>query len=73
MQLLTQKQQQRAERNMAVVKTFKEMRRRYPDASDGRIMSAMAEEHTHGLSSVAGIRKVLVECKAIPARRHDNH
>lgn len=70
MQLLTPTQQKRAERNKKVVKVFQDMRRRYPTAKDGRIIAVMAEQQTEGIISVAGIRKVLVECGAIPARRN---
>lgn len=69
MQLLTPTQKQRAERNKKIVKTFRDMRRTYPDAKDGRIIAVMAEQQIEGMTSVAGIRKVLVDCAAIPARK----
>ena len=69
MQLLTPIQQKRAERNKKVVKVFQDMRRRYPTAKDGRIFAVMAEQQVEGITSVAGIRKVLVDCGAVPARR----
>lgn len=69
MQLLTPIQQQRAERNKKVVKVFRDMRKTYPDAKDGRIMAVMAERQVEGMKSVAGIRKVLVCAGEIPARR----
>jgi len=69
MQLLTPTQQRRVERNKKVVKVFHDMRRSYPDAKDGRIIAVMAERQVEGLTSVAGVRKVLVETGAIPAKR----
>jgi hypothetical protein len=69
MQLLTPIQQKRAERNKKIVKVFQDMRRRYPAAKDGRIFAVMAEQQVEGITSVAGIRKVLVGCGAVPARR----
>ena len=71
MQLLTPIQQRRAERNKKVVKVFNDMRRTYPDAKDGRIMVVMAERQVEGITSVAGIRKVLVDTGTIPARRKE--
>lgn len=71
MQLLTPTQQKRAERNKKIVKTFRDMRRTYPNAKDGRIMAVMAEQQVEGITSVAGIRKVLVDCSVIPARRSE--
>ena len=70
MQLLTPIQQKRAERNKKVVKVFQDMRRRYPAAKDGRIFAVMAEQQVEGITSVAGIRKVLVDCGVVPARRN---
>ena len=71
MQLLTPTQQKRAERNKKVVAVFRDMRRKYSDAKDGRIMTVMAEQKIEGITSIAGIRKILVDSGAIPARRND--
>ncbi len=71
MQLLTPTQQRRADRNKKVVKVFHDMRRNYPDATDGRIMTVMAERQVEGMTSIAGIRKVLVSTGTIPARRKE--
>jgi len=60
-ELLTEKEQLRRARNAEVAVRFKEMKRKYPSAKDGRIIKAMAKDNVAGLTSVTGIRNALIE------------
>ena len=68
MELLTEKQRARKARNMEVAAAYKEMRRRYPEASQSRIIDELARREVAGLTSISGIRKALIERGAIQAR-----
>lgn len=69
MELLTPKQIERRERNAHVAQVYREMRRKYPTASNGRIIEVMAGNKVAGLTSISGIRSALIERGCITVAR----
>ena len=60
MELLTEKQKERRQRDTAVVAAYRELSRKCPTASKTRIINELAKNRVGGLTSYYGIRQALV-------------
>ena len=59
MELLTEKQEARKKRDAEVSAAYREMRRKYPNASRTRIINELAKQKIGGLTSYFGVRSAL--------------
>ena len=65
MKLLTSKQKERLDRDTQIVREYRAMRNRYPEASRNLILCDMAERQVCGITTSGGIRVVLVRMNAL--------
>lgn len=65
MELLTEKQKERKQRDAEVATAYRELRRKCPNASRTRIFDELAKANVGGLKSIYGIRQALINQGAL--------
>jgi len=68
-ELRTDKQIARDERNCAIAAYYQQIKTAHPEASDNAILKAMAKEGKHGLNTVMSVKKALISAGSYKTHR----